>query len=315
MAKTKKSPAQKAKVPANRQRVLATTVKPSRGPFSSLCASSKAYAALLLDPCNGPLLPGPFGNGNGGLVARFERDFTIGVGALETAAAVAFIPGMPTVYNAATTSDTAALAWSQDTTKAPGTSYLGTNAIQVRCLSACVQVMWPGSELSRQGIISLGQGGAGGISSAITQIGQLRAAAQATERMPNDMLEIKWRPNDFEQNWNSAAGILGTPSNDELDKWSALYITASGMPASVGIRVRIVAVYEYIPRPDVMSGATTNIAKPSNTDTLGRVLSALDATGQWMISRGYMAARAASSLYAGVGAVYNVGAGVARIMA
>lgn len=258
-------------------------------------------------------MPSPFGAGSAGLVSRFERDFVFGNAAGETCAALAFIPASGTVYWTASTGDSVALTWLQATAQAPGSSFLAANARQFRCLAACAQVMWPGSELNRQGIISLAQGPAEEVASTVSTVGNMRSAAQHVERMPEDIVEIKWRPNDSELQWNNAAGVLSAPASVDLEKYGALFATSAGAPAATGIRVRLVAIYEWLPRPDVAPGMSTSYSKPPNTDTLTKVLTALDAAGHWTVSRAGLAARAASSLYSGLSAAYTVGAGLSRL--
>lgn len=275
---------------------------------SELSLASKRYAALLADPCNGPLVQSPFGAGSGGLVSRFESDFLVGWSATSTNTAVAFAPAIPMVYGegAALTSDTAAINWAT-TTASPGRAYLLSNARSFRCLSACIQVYWPGSELNRSGIISLGQAGAQEALSTVLTVSQLRSSSQYVERMPERMSEIIWRPTDAEVAWN-------TPNDTtDMDRFSALYVTASGIPVSTGIRVRVVAVYEWIPRPDLAGGMVLPTAKVGTSDTLGGIVSALDKFGDWMYHGAGATAKAVSSLVAGGTAVGRVANGTYRV--
>lgn len=93
------------------------------------------YASLLADPCNGPLVSGPFGDSGGGLISRFESDFVINNGATETGSFLAFVPGSCSTYistTAITTDSVGFVTASSSTIEAPGYNFLNSNAVQFR---------------------------------------------------------------------------------------------------------------------------------------------------------------------------------------
>jgi len=240
------------------------------------------YARLLSDPCNGPLVSGPFADGRNGIVTRFERDFIINSSATDIAAAIAFIPATGTYYlsNAAITSDTGAITW----TAAVIATFLSTNCAQARCLSSCMQIMWPGTESNRQGVISLTNTPSDDAFGAPT-VQSLRQQAQTTCRMPNEVCEIKWVPTTADLEWQN---LKSAPSSiTDVGRFSCLAGTASGIPVSTGVRVRIVAVYEWLPA--VGLGLTVPSALPisASRNTFRDVLEFLGQTApDWYLKYG-----------------------------
>jgi hypothetical protein len=272
------------------------------------------YAALLADPCNGPLVSGPFGDGSGGVVSRFERDIVINNSGADTGAALVFIPALATVQgsSAAIVNDTGTITFANvATADMPGYNYLSTNAGQFRCLAACVQIYWPGSELNRQGIVSVGQFPADIVTDAVVSTSDIRTASPYVERMPDGMVELKWRPTAYETTWQRAANVTDTAT--DWDKYTALAVSAAGIPVSTGLRVRMVAVYEWIPRPGTGSGLTTIHRTTVKTGSLSNIIAALDRTGDWMYNGAMKAGHALASVARGVGAIASVTNGAQRL--
>lgn len=218
------------------------------------------YARVLRDPCNAPLTRSLAGNSSGSLISRFEQDFIFKANANSTAAVLAFFPGLnQTVSNSAD--------WPTDLTFSilsfsglgPGNTFLQQNAASVRCVAACLQVTFPGTELNRSGVIGLGvveggliqqvtdaaQGGSGGTICAA----YARQACQHTERMPQNMAEITWFPGSQDEiaTYTSNATNVAISNVGPFQGRNALLMSASGFPVNVGVRVRMVAVYEWTP--------------------------------------------------------------------
>jgi hypothetical protein len=209
------------------------------------------YAALLANPCRGPLVHAP-GSSEGGQIARFESDVIVGNGATDTAGAIFWTPG---AYNTTTDSGLADFVAATDGTAtnfgnrsyAPGYTFLSTNASRYRCLAACMQIYWPGSELNRAGIVSGAQANYGFISTATptTTVANIRAISPVVERMPTDYFEIKWAPNFADSMFRSPGN--STTARPE-DGHSSLLATFAGIPVGTGVRVRLVIVVEWLPR-------------------------------------------------------------------
>lgn len=295
-----------------RRRVKRTGPRPTAGP--GFDKASADYAALLADPCNGPLVSGPFGDGSGGVVSRFERDIVINNTATDVGAALAFIPGLAHVQGTSSpvTNDTTAITFGPILSgDMPGLSFLLTNAGQFRCLAACIQVYWPGSELNRQGIVSLGQFPADIVTDNVVATSDIRSASPYVERMPEGMCELKWRPTAYETTWQRANNVMDTSA--DWDKYTALTISAAGIPVSTGVRVRMVAVYEWIPKPGTGAGLTTIHRTTVKTGSLSNIIAALDRTGDWMYNGAMKAGHALVSMARGVGAIASVTNGAQRL--
>jgi hypothetical protein len=304
------------KNPANRKpkgkRGGTGRVKVPRGlGLGSLDSAAAMYAQLLADPCNGPLCTGPFGDGGGGLVSRFETDF-IWNNITDTASAIAFTPGVALACTSSVSlvTDTTPFAFSNNVGVSPGYAFLTANAVQFRCLSACVQMYWPGSELNRQGICSVANLPATFVTATGQQVNILRSTSQYVERTPDTMTEIIWRPTSYDLEFTGVAGELAA----QTQKRTSLICTAAGIPTTTGIRYRIVAVYEWYPTDANGLVAPVNRGETS-VSTFQQVIHALDKAGDWMYHGALETAHAASSLYRGVRAIGQVAYGGVKMAA
>lgn len=261
-------------------------------PSKGLDANAARYAELLVNPCDGPLVTGPFGDGSGGFLSRFEADYIIGNDAADRGTYISFVPSNSIVYTApvgAVTGDT--VVTTPILGLAPANAFLAANADQFRCVAACMQLYWPGTELNRAGIVGAGQLAAGTFGTSVNTAA-LRTNLQHVERMPEDMVELVWRPNDYDLNWNN------TDTLDNIGKRSSMTYSVAGIPGGVGVRVRIVGVYEWIPVLQQGMVAPTRDSNPSS-NTFTDVLNYADSLGQWMFHSSSHAAQALSSLWSG----------------
>jgi len=205
------------------------------------------YAELLANPCTGPLVHAP-GSTEGGQVMRFEYDAIIGNGALETAGIIHWTPG---AINASTSvngfglldgvgpSDGTAMTIG-NRGYAPGYAFLQTNASSYRCIAACVQLYFPGSEVNRAGVVSGAQSSYGLLSTTSYTPASIRSVSPVVERTPSDYMEVKWAP-------SYSDGLFRNPTSATApeDGHSSLTVTWGGLPVATGMRVRLVAVYEW----------------------------------------------------------------------
>lgn len=248
------------------------------------------------------------------MVARFERDFIVGAEVDANAFAWGFVPSDPRTWGPfakITTGDSGVMQWADGfyTAQTPGRQFLVDGAQAFRAISACMQVYWPGKEIDRAGIISLARVNAD-VFTFNTTVAELRSNAHYVERMPAGMAEIVWRPNETDLQFTE---VEGSRADTAIGKrLSGLMVTAAGYPAnSGGVRIRVVVVYEWIPKQTL--GFKLGTSSGSTGVTLGSVLHALDATGDWMYRASHAAGRAMSSLAAGVGGILSVGNGARRL--
>lgn len=279
----------------------------------SLTQGELAYARLLNDPCNAPLVHGPFGDGSGGMISRFESDFIWGASPICFNGILGFLPSGPSLYQGLTVNDLDTVTLS-GMSGAPGSDFLNANASAYRCLAACIQLYWPGTELNRSGIVSVGCLPAELVFSTDCSSARVRTLSQFVERTPEGMVEIKWQPTTYDSMFTDAgdAASSGSGIDSKLgtSRRNSLVATFSGVPSNVGMRARVVAVYEWKPR--VGSGFVTSSAA-SPAGTVSNTLRYLESTGNWMYRGAMQAQRAISSLAAGVGSIASTVNGARRI--
>jgi len=194
----------------------------------------------------------------------------------------------------------------------PGYAYLSNNATTFRCVAACAQVSYPGTELNRSGILGMGVADAavigvnvqtadGGANININA-GQLRTLCQHVERMPAGVTEVRWFPGEDDAKVY-APGANHLSRANECEGRNGILISASGFPVSTGIRVRCVAVYEV--SLGAGQGQVASIAPPPSNNTPNQIVKALYETDpKWYIEFAGKAGRAVSSVisYAASGA-------------
>lgn len=275
--------------------------------MAGLDLAARKYAALVADPCNGPLVTGPFGDGSGGMISRFESDFLFPTGATQTAGVMVFCPANLTLKYFGAATDGAAGTWLDGNPDSPGATFLSSNAGAFRCLSACLQVYWPGAELDRAGIVSVSNA-SNNITDLATSVSRLRAQASVVTRMPADHLEIVWRPTEYDTQMADAGAV-------DAGRATCLVSTFAGVPAGATVRYRMVAVYEWRPRVDVNSGFKEPLIPNSNPsrNSLQDVMNFLDRTGHWVTNASLATGRAFSSLAAGYATARQLVVGTSRL--
>jgi hypothetical protein len=229
-----------------------------RGVGRSLTPAESKYMELLRNPCTGPLVRAP-GSSEGGSIIRFETDFITGNGATSTAGFLNWAPGAynnftPNAYGpggvvASAVNDTTAVSVANLVpAEMPGYTFLQNNASSYRCIAACMQIYWPGSELNRSGIVSAAQGTYGLLSigtNVATQ--QVRSLSPHVERMPTDMIEAIWAPSYSDGLFRANNPVTTTGTIPE-DGHSSLLCSWAGIPVSTGVRIRLVGVFEWRPK-------------------------------------------------------------------
>jgi hypothetical protein len=287
-----------------------------RVPRPMLDGPAIEYAKLLANPCTGPLVPGPFGDGTGGIISRFEVDQVIDTGSTSVGSFVGFVPSSLAFYTAATaiTGDAVAFSPYQIGTKnaGPGSTFCVANSGTYRVLSACLQLYYPGTELTRAGIVGVGQANVGSLSSAAITLSSARTLANFVERVPVDMVELVWRPNSWDLEWTNLASIDAETSSN-FNRRSTIFASTFGIPVSTGMRVRMVSVVEWIPA--TATGQPSNIVVKNSNNSYTEVLNWLDSFGEWAYKGAMHVSKTAASLYSGARAVSSVAYGVGKMAA
>lgn len=268
--------------------VTANVRQGPRRKMGGLDSAAADYARLLADPCNAPLVHPVYAGGEGGILIRFETDFIVFNGATDTCGVLSWTPGaiginggsaVNLLASGAVNSATAVTPAYQVVYSSPGCAFLPNNAAAARCVAACMQVYWPGSESNRAGIVFAGNAAARNITNAASSatadwVGNV---CSFSSRMPNDHIEVRWRPTDADQMLIDPRTVTPDP---EFARRNALVLAVKGIPNTTGVRVRLVAVYEYEPVIGIgIVNPQSSVARSGYT--LDDVLNYLDRMGDW----------------------------------
>lgn len=256
----------------------------------TLDGQASAYARILADPCNAPLTHPVYSGSDGGYLVRFSTINTYGTGAgTTTSGVVHWVPGSigltgglnyTMLYNESPLASTAAAMNSSGYLITPGAGFLSSNASQYRVVAACATVYWAGTELARQGTISVGNTTGALVQNGVSVApGAVFPVLSNTQRVPEGRIEIRWRPSAADQLFSS---VNAAPSAADLSQHSAITLFYNGLPAGgAGLVVHWTAVYEYIPSTALGLSVSVN-SRNTSTNTLDHVINALDKTGDWM---------------------------------
>lgn len=254
------------------------TVRKGGGRPVGLDVPARDYARLLNDPCYGNIVSPVYSSSGSGNFVRVESDFILGAEATAVGAALIFTPGYAVPAGSVAQAvvkpttvvdgDGSLIAWQGSTSLQPG---LGVQGIMgsARCVAACAQVSYVGSELSRAGIVSLTQTTREAALNTVT-LATMRQMAQRVVRMPDGVLEIKLAPTGSSSTFVDCGAGLPASAVSEMP---SLVIGVSGIPASVGVRFRLVQILEWLPRS--ASGTIANSTQTESTATLSMVLTEL----------------------------------------
>lgn len=241
---------------------------PAPSPKFTMDMAARNYARLLTDPCNAPLCDSIYPGTGGGIVSRLEADFILNPVALSTGGILIWTPGLGLVYTnstnlvADTTNTFMAPLFTTSGVTPPGFNFLSTTAQSFRCVAACAQVSYPGSESGRGGIVSMGVVDSGtaasflpvanGGENTLTNTATMRQLSQHSERTPAAMAEVVWFPGEQDGRFFSYGTIAATlpanpSSNVDHEGRNSIILGFAGVPVATGIRIRLVMVCEWNP--------------------------------------------------------------------
>lgn len=288
--------------------------KPKRPPTvqgGGLDTPALAYARLLADPCGSPLAHPVYAGGDGGYLIRCETFVTFANGVGNSAGILHWVPGAiaadgnELILNSVADGSVAAAIGTSGTVLAPGRAFLAANAVAYRCVAACVKIGYAGSESTRSGRLHYGR-----TAGAYLDPGQVVGPDNAAQglphytRTPPAEVEINWIPTDADQ-------LLvdpNTPTTVDRLRRGAITIAASSLPATVGLTVRMTAIYEWQP------GQGQGLAVPYESrarsrNTLDQVLNVVQKAAQ---GAKRMAGAASDMAYVyGLMPTYQVNRGIA----
>lgn len=277
----------------------------------SLDSAAADYARLLMDPCGSKLVHPIFPGGDAGFLFRADAFLGVGVAGGDTAGVIHWVPSY--VNNSTTEligfsgpSSTTSTATTVVSNGTPGRAFLINNARGVRCVAACMKVTFSGAESARAGRIHYGMTTAGLLDLGVTNtVDGVAQTLQHFTRTPPDTIEIVWRPNIADTEFNdpseNASAVI-------RDRKSAITMAYAGLPAGVGVTIHLTAVYEWTPNVNV--GISHNaMGKAESRNSLDDVLDAIKRTGFHYVRYAGQVAGAALG-QATMGAMYGLmGAG------
>lgn len=267
---------------------------------NGLDAQGAAYAKLLADPCNAPLVHPVYGGTNGGLLMRARSVFSVNTNATATAGYLHWTPG------AIGTATTELLGAEYATTgtsgvaiaigAAPGKAFLATNSASYRPVSACLQVYYLGSETSRSGFVLLDNtlGGLIDIGGSYST-DFLSKTLSSYARTPGSCLEAVFKPAMGDETWIDAGAATAAV---DKDRRGAVTIAWGGLPAGVSLSIVLTAVYEWVPNP-VSGLASSTSSRSSSRNDMREVMDFLVSRGTQFI-RGVGAELATGALAGGI---------------
>lgn len=261
-----------------KMQVIPRAVRVQRAYLDSL---GQAYARLLLDPCNAPLVHSVYGGAEGTYLIKAESIATIANGTGNTSGVYQWTPGV--LSNTGTI-----LGVNDGTTTAfgaadfiPGFTFLTNNACQVRAVAACLEITYPGSEASRAGRVHYGQCGGGTLQPTMTgqTVASFAPVLEHMERTPAGKIEVLWRPGQADglfREESTGASIV------DRERRAAIGVAFAGLPLDaagngVGLTIKQTCVYEY--KPALGIGLTMPTVSRFSTSTLQDVMQFLLTTG------------------------------------
>lgn len=252
--------------------------------FRGLDSHGAAYARLLADPCNAPLVHPVFGGANGGLLMRSRSVFTVNTTALATAGYLHWTPGAIGTTNSELVAAEFATTGTSGTAAglggAPGKTFLASNSTSYRPVAACMQVYYLGSETTRQGFVLVDNtlGGLIDIGGAYST-DLLSRTLGSYSRTPGNCIEAIFKPAMGDETWIDPS--VATAAVDK-DRRGALTIAWGGLPAATGLSVVLTGIYEWVPNPASGLAASTESRSASQND-VRQVMDVLAARGTQFI--------------------------------
>lgn len=248
--------------------------------LTGLDSMGAAYARLLADPCNAPLVHPTYSGVEGGYLMRADSFLTMGDNAGATSGYLQWTPsvlepGLSGILSAATTGGAVGAIPASVGDKTPAWTYLLANCSEVRTVAACLRVTYPGAESGRAGRIHYGQTSGGMVQSTTSYSADgVATLLPHFERTPATSVELIWKPNDADQMFS----YPNVADNGKNNKCASLSVAWAGLPAAVGLTFHMTVVYEWQPKP-AMGISNPNMSRSSSANTLDHVVNYLQNQG------------------------------------
>lgn len=234
-----------------------------------LDSAAIAYARLLKDPCNAPLVPPVYqGSGSGNYVR--VRKFVAPLVDTNTSLQYCFDPQTNFRWFGQAVAD------ATGNVGQPDQVFSQTNWKQFRCLAACMKVRYIASEMERGGVVGLIcsppiftplQTGVGS--------GNTLGSCAVIHRFGDVLHEVKWIPD------NDVSWVKATSTGDPTSYGTENVLTAilSNVPAQ-SVMIELTAVYEVAYQFTAGMVSTSQVSKSVNT--FNQVVHALGEPVNWL---------------------------------
>lgn len=241
---------------------------------------------LITDPCSAPLVTG-YATTTEGVVQRFNR-FITPVATTENAFAYVFNPTSQStstgIYQKLATGTGTPSTISSG---GPGEAFIEAQADYAATLAACMEVLYTGKLVDRQGYIGVCQvpyNVATDIATGSTDLPTLLAYCQEISPIPSHSIEVKWSPSIR----NFTAQNAGNETGTNFD--NCLLVVAVGVEPSKFV-IKFTSVVEYTPK------FALGLPAPRATKSIPigageRIVTALDSMGSWWHNLGNAAGAA-----------------------
>lgn len=245
---------------------------------SGLDAAAKAYAQLLSDPCYAPIVHPVSEVSNSGFLVRVKGFVTAGGNAGAVDSITQFTPG-----NWATESVFAGSMWAfgYSTTfngslgvasGSPGPAFLQGSGVvgAYRPVAGCLKVHYLGSELNRQGRVSIGllPSQAASTGSGLFTAPSYVTQCQKTSRLGDEVHEIKFVPlSSTDHMFTTIAGSANPTTNV-----TSMVVVVQNAPAG-SVQIGYDFVYEWVPEPS--SGLSTSLEATKSSNSASDVINVL----------------------------------------
>lgn len=265
----------------------------------SLDSDAQRFLRLLRDPCRADLTGAPYGGIAGTNYFRFRSVVFPGAGAVD--AICQFCPSLVGAQGSSS-AGIGAIQWASSNTggASPGTLYGtqissnfgGTFMGSVRCVGACIRVLYTGSELNRAGLVGTsitttpiynGAGTNAGVSVSTPAAAIIQVAQPHVERLGEVLHEVRWVPAFEDQNFVDLYTYPNAPNNFAPVTGSAIVASVVGAPAGQ-FQFEVITCWEAC--PTAAGGVVTSMSAPRSSNTLNEILRVIGNVTDFAVNAG-----------------------------
>lgn len=250
---------------------------------NGLDKEAKDFLKLLADPCGASLVGAPYGGIAGTNFYRFRQLVSPGVDAVDSS--LQFCPSLVDAQGS-TSGGAGSIQWTSSNVAGATSSNLYGSTVSpviatyvgaLRCVGACIKVLYTGSELNRAGLVGTtiltapiynGTGNSVGIPGAYFSVPSLQNEMPSVRRLGEVVHEVRWVPGFEDQQFIE---IAENPSiNAAYSPGSAIVASVYNAPPG-SIFYEVYSCWETQPNAQT-GGMVTTVRAPPSRNTLNDVL-------------------------------------------